>query len=128
MLAVDTNVFVRLFVQDDEIQSHKAKKFIENHDAVFISTIVLCEAIWLLKAHFKYNKSQLIALIEKILKTKQFRFEHCDAIWYAFSEFQHINADLTDCIIGSVAKLYQCDSVVTFDKNAAKSKNFKLIK
>lgn len=128
MLAVDTNVFVRIFMQDDEIQSYKAKKFAESHDAIFVSTVVLCEALWLFKAHFKYNKSQIIAITEKILKTKQFHFEHRDALWHALNEYQYVNTDLTDCIIGAVAKLYQCHAVVTFDKNAAKSKNFKLMK
>lgn len=128
MLAIDTNVFVRIFVADNDIQSRKAKQFIQNHFPVFVSTIVFCEAIWLFKSHFKLNKAQIISTVEKILKTQQFHFEHLDALWHAFHEFQHGNADFPDCIIGAVAKLNNCSHVVTFDKTAAKSKNFQLIK
>lgn len=127
VLAIDTNVFARIFVEDDEMQSRKAKNFIQNYSSVFVSCIVFCEAIWLFKSHFKLDKSQIISIVEKILKTRQFQFEYRDALWHAFHEYQHSAADLTDCIIGAVSKLYECDAVVTFDKNAAKSKNFKLI-
>lgn len=69
-----------------------------------------------------------MATIEKILKINELQIEYNDAMWFAYHEYQHINTDFSDCVIGAVAKLYQCDSVATFDKNASKSKNFKLIK
>ena len=127
MLAIDTNAFLRIFVNDNDIQSHKAKKFIQTHGVVFVSAIVLCETLWVLKSHLQYNKTQLIEFLEKILKASQFDFEHRDSLWTAFHQFQHSTSGITDCIIAAIAKLHGCDAVATFDKNAAKSKNFKLI-
>lgn len=128
MIGIDTNLLVRIFIDDNHIQAHKALKLIEGQKSVFISTLVFCETIWVLESRYHFNKKQLMMVIEKILKINQLDIEHNDAMWLAYHEYQHINADFSDCVIGAVAKLYQCDSVVTFDKNAAKSKNFKLLK
>lgn len=127
MLAIDTNAFVRIFMEDNAIQTRKARHFIEHHHPVFVSTIVFCESIWLFKSHFGLTKAKIITLIEKILKTKQFSFEHHDVLWRAFYEYQRCSADLTDCIISALAQTHDCSAVMTFDKNAAKSKGFRLI-
>lgn len=127
MLAIDTNAFVRIFMEDNAIQTRKARHFIEQHHPVFVSTIVFCESIWLFKSHFNLNKAQIISLVEKILKTKQFSFEYHEVLWCAFHEYQRCGADLTDCIISAVAQSHHCGAVMTFDKNAAKSKGFRLI-
>lgn len=128
MLAIDTNVFLRIFVSDNDIQSLKAKKFIQAERVLFVSTIVFCETIWVLTSYFKYNKSQLSEFLEKVLKAHQFVFEHKDALWEAFQLYQHSNIGITDCIISTIAKTHGCNAVATFDKKAAKLKNFKLIK
>lgn len=128
MIGVDTNVLVRILINDNQIQARKAVKLIENQSSVLVSAIVLCETIWVLQSRYTFNKNQLITAIEKILKIKQLEIEYSDAVWMAFHEYQHSSADFSDCIIGAIAKLQGCDSVATFDKNAAKSKNFKLIK
>ena len=127
MIGIDTNLLVRLFIEDNQIQTYKALKLIKSQKNVFVSTVVFCETIWVLQSRYHFNKTQLMGAIEHILKIHELHIEHNDAIWLAFNEFQDIDADFSDCLIGTVAKLYQCDMVATFDKNAAKSKNFKLL-
>lgn len=128
MIGIDTNILVRTFINENEIQSHKALKLIQQQHPIYISAIVFCETIWVLKSRYNFNKTELMECVEKILKASHFHIQYRDAMWAAFHEFQHINADFSDCVIGAVAKLDACDAVMTFDKNAAKSKNFKLIK
>lgn len=54
MIALDTNVLVRYLAQDDREQARVATRFIEEHltadDPGFVSTIVLCEIIWVLES------------------------------------------------------------------------------
>lgn len=128
MIGIDTNVLVRIFINDDQIQARKAIKLIEQHPGVFVSAIVFCETIWVLQSRYHFNKSQLIIAIEKILKINECQIEYNDTIWAAFHEFQHSHADFSDCVIGAIAKTHGCNAVATFDKKAAKLKNFKLIK
>lgn len=128
MIGIDTNVLVRIFIEDNTIQTHKALKLIKGQKNVFVSAIVFCETVWVLESRYHFNKKQLIEIIERILKIHELQIEYNDAMWLAFHEYQHTRADFADCVISSIAKLYGCESVATFDKNAAKSKNFKLIK
>ncbi|OGT44828.1 MAG: hypothetical protein A3E82_06075 [Gammaproteobacteria bacterium RIFCSPHIGHO2_12_FULL_38_11] len=72
MNGVDTNVLVRILIADDQIQTRKAVKLIENQISVFVSVIVLCEIIWVLQSRYGFNKSQLISALEKILKIIRF--------------------------------------------------------
>ncbi|OGT47265.1 MAG: hypothetical protein A3E82_06675 [Gammaproteobacteria bacterium RIFCSPHIGHO2_12_FULL_38_11] len=126
MIAIDTNHLLRLFVEKDHIQSHKAKKLVVQHNPVFISVIVLCETMWTLETRYHFTKKELILCIETILKAQQFNIEHREALWVAFSDFQHGAIGFADCIIGVIGKQHGCDFTATFDKKAAKSRHFKL--
>ena len=53
MIGLDTNVFIRYIVQDDEQQAQLATDVIENQCSVenpaFINEITLCEIVWVEK-------------------------------------------------------------------------------
>ena len=128
MIAIDTNVLIRLIVEDNDIQSSKALKFVRKQGEVFISAIVVCEATWILESCYNLKKAELINVFENMLRVDQFNIEYSEAIWLALNEYKRINADFSDCIIGAIAKTNDCHPVVTFDKKAAKSSFFELIK
>ena len=128
MIAIDTNVLVRLIVDDDNIQARKALKLVEDESEVFISTIVLCKAAWVLESCYALKKSELINTFEQVLRINQFNIEYSEAIWQALNEYKKVNADFSDCIIATIAKANNCDTVTTFDNQAAKSDLFTLIK
>lgn len=127
MIAIDTNVLVRLIVEDDHIQSQKALNSLKKHNNVFISAIVICETAWVLESCYSLKKSEMIDVFENILRIEQFDIEHSESIWLALNEFKKINTDFSDCIIGAIAKTNGHYPVLTFDKKAAKSSFFKLI-
>lgn len=128
MIAIDTNVLVRLIVEDDDIQAHKALKLLQQHNEVFISTVVICETAWVLESCYDIKKNKLIEVFENILRVEQFDVEYSESIWLALNEYKKINADFSDCVIGAIAKTKGHYPVATFDKKAAKSAFFKLIK
>lgn len=128
MNAIDTNILVRLIVQDDEEQSKKALNFIKKQGVVFISTIVLCEFSWVCLACYDFNKKELYKALEHILRTDQFKIENSDSVWGALHEFHHSQIDFSDCLIGSISKHNDCEKVVTFDKKATHSDFFELLR
>ncbi len=127
MPAIDTNALLRLFVTDNEIQSQKVRNLLRKQEAIFVSVPVICETIWVLESFYHLKKDEIIATVEKILKTDRLEVEHTEVIWYALSEFRDASMGLADCIIGEIAKSKQSGPVFTFDKKAAKSPLFKLI-
>lgn len=127
MNAIDTNVLVRIIVQDNDIQSHKALKYVQRHREVFISHVVLCEAMWVFESCYDVKKPELLLILEEILSTKQFAMENADIVWRSLREYKKVNSDFADCLIGAIAHYHNTKAVGTFDKKAAKSSFFELI-
>lgn len=127
MYAIDTNVLVRIIIQDDEVQMKKAVKYVEECGDVFISLIVLCEFSWVVTSVYEFDKHNLLDVIENILRTEQFSVQEPDSVREALNEYKKSNADFSDCLIGAIAKNHRCANVATFDKRAAKSTFFELI-
>lgn len=128
MISIDTNILIRIIVEDNDIQAQKALKLINKEQEVFISALVICETAWVLESSYKLKKDEIIDVFENILRVSQFNIERSDAIWLALNEYKRINMDFSDCLIGAVAKINDSSPVMTFDKNASRSNLFKLIK
>ncbi|MEL6230149.1 MAG: PIN domain-containing protein [Cyanobacteria bacterium J06627_3] len=56
MNGLDTNVLVRYLIQDDTAQLQQVlnylRKAASNNETCFVSNIVLCETVWVLKSTF----------------------------------------------------------------------------
>ena len=58
MIALDTNVLVRLIVDDpkEQLQTKRAKSILHNIDQVYITQIVQIEIIWALETAYGFDK------------------------------------------------------------------------
>lgn len=128
MKGIDTNVLVRYIVQDDVKQSKLAAEFIEDESPTFINGIVLCELVWVLETAYEYPKLSIAQVIERILRTRQFMFQHPDILWKSLRNYKHDGADFADHYIGNLNSHHDCEYTVTFDKQAGRLKNFKNIR
>jgi predicted nucleic-acid-binding protein len=65
MIAVDTNVLVRVITNDDSDQAPLAARLLNRHDRVFISKTVLLELEWVLRSAYKIGAGHILkALIQ----------------------------------------------------------------
>ncbi len=123
MIAVDTNVLVRYIAQDDEAQAATATRLIEQECSesrpAFIAMVVLVELIWVLESCYPSSRAQLVAVLEQVLRTRQFHVQEADVVWQAVRRFAISKADFADCLIDSVARASGCEFTATFDKAAA---------
>jgi predicted nucleic-acid-binding protein len=78
MIGLDTNVLVRYLTQDDPGQARKATHVIETAveqgELLSITSLVLCELVWVLEDAYGYGRRDLQTVLERILRTAQFRF------------------------------------------------------
>ncbi len=81
MQAVNTNVLVRILVTDDKQMEQVllARKFARKAKVLFITQIVQVELVWVLEAVYKFNKDEIIKVLQHML-TKE-AFQSCAAIW-----------------------------------------------
>ncbi len=66
MIALDTNVLIRLIIFDDPMQSGIADDLIRNN-RIFISKGVLIESEWVLRYRYKFRREQIAAFVQSVL-------------------------------------------------------------
>ncbi len=131
MIGLDTNVLVRYFTQDDEVQAELSKKLIRRYSgkngSLFINNLVMCELIWVLERGYKYSKKQISNAVKLMLSAKEFAYENLDHIWLALHEYEKNGVDFSDALIGEINKSKGCQATYTFDQRAVKLGSFESI-
>jgi len=69
MIAIDTNVLVRVLVNDPdaEVQCQLARDLIAIHGNIWICRVVLIETVWVLESAYKFSKAQIIMGLEALI-------------------------------------------------------------
>jgi len=129
MLAIDTNVLVRLFVDDDSRQHATVKKFFKNLDEsglVYVSLVAITELVWVLESVFELSKEQITEILTSLLESQQVTCQNSVAIYYALQSYSK-GADFADTLIAALAKDAGCSKTLTFDKGAVKKAGMSLL-
>lgn len=87
-MAIDTNLLVRLFTNDDPVQTRYAEQLIENND-IFISKSVLLETEWVLRYAYELSPDVIYKAFENLLGLPHITVEDPGCIinimkWYQF--------------------------------------------
>jgi predicted nucleic-acid-binding protein len=125
VIGLDTNVLVRYIAQDDRRQAAKATHVIEEECSEtrpgFVAAIVLAELVWVLESSYGSAKAEIVAVLQRILRTKQLVVQDAETIWKAVRLFEASKADFADCLIERTGATHECEYTSTFDKHAASS-------
>ena len=128
MIGLDTNVLVRYVTQDDPVQSAQACELIESLTTAspgFVSMVSIVELVWVLQSCYQSAKSDVVTVLETLLRTRELTVEHAEVIWQALRKFVANKADFADCLIERCAHAAGCEYIATFDLNAAKAAGMK---
>ncbi|AYF47570.1 type II toxin-antitoxin system VapC family toxin [Pseudomonas fluorescens] len=128
MIGLDTNVLVRYVTQDDPVQSAKASELIESLTTAspgFVSMVSIVELVWVLQSCYQSAKSDVVTVLETLLRTRELTVEHGEIIWQALRKFVANKADFADCLIERCAHAAGCKYTATFDLNAIKTTGMK---
>lgn len=117
MIAIDTNVLIRILVNDptSEKQCQLARSLITAHDDVWICRIVLIETVWVLQSVYHFTKDQIISTVEKLIQHPHIHLEESEQINNALIIFSASNVDFSDCLILNEAQNKKL-TLYTFDK------------
>jgi len=129
MIAVDTNVLVRLFVNDDSNQHKAVKSFFEGlneTEQVYVSLIVTIELVWILESVFELKADKIAEILESLLESSQVSYQNSTAVYYALQSYKS-GADFADALIASLANDAGCSRTLTFDKGAVKKTGMTLL-
>ena len=131
MIGLDTNVLVRFIMDDDALQSPKARRLIESLTADrpgFVSLITIIELYWVLSSAYSLSRAQVAQAFDALLRSKELMVEQAESVAKAARTFGAGNADFAGCLIASLCARAGCEATMTFDKGAAKAAGMTLIK
>ncbi len=127
MLAIDTNVLVRLVTQDDLKQYNKAIAAI-THGA-WVSHIVLVETFWVLSNLYAITDEQLKKILRMLLTHEHLTLEDRAVVELALLDFEeNSKIGFVDCMILAIARQHKNTPLHTFDKALAKLADTQLIR
>ena len=121
MIAIDTNVLVRVLIDDSNatVQCEQARNLVNIHGDLRVSKIVLVETVWVLESIYRLNKEQVILVLEKLVQHPHVQLENAEHIDSVLTVFSASNADFADCLILSDAQYRQL-MLHTFDRKLAR--------
>ena len=117
MLAIDTNIVVRLLTGDDLEQTQRARALIETAE-IYVTTTVVLETAWVLRGAYGKSASQIVAALRAFAGLPTVTLEdgprvHAALTWVASG------MDIADAL--HLAGCADCEAFVTFDRHLLKS-------
>lgn len=128
MIAIDTNVLIRLLVDDphEKTQSQLARQLLLEHGQAWVSSVVLIETVWVLQSRYQLTKAEIIAVIEKLIEHSRIQLENAVYINESLTVYRNSNACFADCCILNNAKK-QSFVLYTFDRKLSRLQGTELI-
>jgi predicted nucleic-acid-binding protein len=131
VIAVDTNVLLRVLLDDDAPQARSARRLLTaragSGQPAFINRIVLCEAVWTLVSGYRYSRPQVRAAIELLLAAPAVRLEDHAAVEEALTLYTLGRLGFADALVGVVNRRAGCTTTHTFDRRAAETVDFSAV-
>ncbi len=115
LIAVDTNIIIRLAMRDDEAHYQKVLDLLKEHD-FYISKTVQLEIEWVLRSRYKQASQDIANFFTLLLQKNKIVCEHEEALMNAICWYR-LGADFADAM-----HLASIDDKVfyTFDANFCK--------
>jgi predicted nucleic-acid-binding protein len=113
MIAVDTNVIVRIVVNDDRHQTSRALNLLLRQDRVFVPKTVLLEMEWVLRTAYRLKAPAILRTMRSFMELANWEFEDDVAVRTALEWFEQ-RMDFADALHLALAGR-EC-SFATFDR------------
>ena len=128
MIAVDTNVIVRMVVADDEEQARMARALVDRalHEgaSLFVSDAVLCETAWVLESCYHAPRGAVADALGGLLAGEQIEIDGREDALIAVDAYRRGGADFADYLIRERALAQGAAAVATFDRGALAESGF----
>ena len=115
-VALDTNLLVRLLVNDDPLQAQQAAALIDASSACFVPITVALELEWVLRGAYKLPRDAVIAAFDGLLAICHLHLEQEDLVRRAL-DWHRQGLDFADAL--HLARSEGCGALISFDRQLA---------
>jgi predicted nucleic-acid-binding protein len=124
---VDTNILVRLFVDDDAEQTAASlraiKRFTEDEPG-FISLIAIAEMFWVLNKVYRVPPTEVAKAVERLLQVENFYIQNATQVYLAVDAVKGGLGTFGDSLIAALSQWAGCRTTLTFDVKASRQDGF----
>ncbi len=124
MIGLDTNILLRLWLNDDPAQNKRIDVLLAEHGntpgSLLVTDVVLAEAIWTLRSAFDQDKASQLLALRSLLDETAFAFEDREAVHRAVLLFEQGTSSFPDCLVVAKHERHGCDFTATFDRGMRK--------
>lgn len=117
-ISVDTNVLLRILLQDDPSQAERANMLLQQADVVAVSNTCLCEVVWVMRSTYRLSYKEILPLLEELLKTDNLVFDR-PTVEFALKILRD-GGDFADGVIAYQSYHLGGDTFVSFDRKAVR--------
>jgi predicted nucleic-acid-binding protein len=117
-IIADTNVLVRLIMDDDEAQADAARKTMEQAEIVAISPLVLCELAWVLARAYAVPRDEIAGAIRRLMDTRGVAADR-PAVDSGLAMLE-AGGDFADGVIAHQGRWLGGETFVSFDRKAVR--------
>ncbi len=119
MIALDTNVLVRLVVEDDQGQAAQARQVVKDAEAqgkkVLLLAGVLLETVWVLCSGYGFQRNDIALLLDVFLSSPAYAVENRKAVQRASLRYR-VEGDFADLLFVELAKDQTAGVFFSFDR------------
>jgi predicted nucleic-acid-binding protein len=123
MIGLDTNILLRLVLQDNPDEGLKARRLVESLDTDnpgFINTLVLAEFVWTLQGRIGLSREQTAAAVSGLLNSADIIFEQEELVEHVLDVATKSKANFADLMIALKNEAAGCTKTMSFDKPACR--------
>lgn len=117
-IVADTNVLLRVIVDDDPEQSRLAAQALEEAEIVAISLHSLCEMAWVLDRRYEASRTDIADAIRRLIGTRNVAVDR-PAVEAGLSVLD-AGGDFADGVIAHEGRWLGGESFISFDRRAVR--------
>lgn len=131
MIGIDTNILLRLWLNDDPAQHKRIDGLLAAHGlmpgSLLVTDVVLAEAVRTLKSAFDQDKPAQLLAVRSLLDETDFAFEDREAVAAALSLFEEGSGGFADCLVVAKHARQGYDFTATLDRGMRKLPGVKVL-
>ena len=130
MIALDTNIVMRLLVRDDLSQAEAAERLLSGltpENRGFICREAIMELIWVLERVYEYSKTDIGEAVLELIASSDLEIESLEDVTLSLFRYMQGGADFADLMILAAADRQRATPLYTFDRKLARLDGARLL-
>ena len=129
MIAVDTNILVRVLVDDPghPAQVRLARDRVKRAGKVYVPQIIQVETVWVLETAYDMAKRDVVDILDHLLQNSAYILQNENSFQQALSYYRDGPADFADYLVLAECRATNA-GLITFDKNLGRNPDTTLLK